>query len=162
MRRSALISMVLLCSLAAVAGEKTRINIQVVGTQDGRRQYTYTVAGTPAQTTTHCDTNANKTEYNSRNVTDTSVTGDTTCTTTSKPATPPTTEVRTIAQEDVHAVMPNGAHVTLWCQAGWRRCDSLPEGSYSAEVKGNTVWIYVADLDGSEHKVKYKAAGTWQ
>jgi hypothetical protein len=57
--------------------------------------------------------------------------------------------------------MPDGAHVTLWCQTGFRRCVSLPAGSYSGEVKGNTVWMYVADLDGTEHKVKYKAAGTW-
>lgn len=161
MRGRALLSTILLCSVGVFAGEKPRINIQVVGTEDGQRQYTYTVAGTPAQTTTSCNTDANKTEYNTRNVSDTSISGNTTCTTTSQPATPPTTQVRSVKQEDVHAVMPKGEHVTLWCQAGLRRCDSLPAGSYSAEVKGNTVWIYVADLDGTEHKVKYKAAGTW-
>ena len=161
MRRWAVLGLILVSSLRAFAGEKPRINIQVVGTENSQRQYTYTVAGTAAKTTTSCDTNANKTEYNTRHESDTTLSGNTTCTTTSQPGTPATTQVRSIAQENVHAVMPNGEHVTLWCQTGLRRCDSLPAGSYSAEVKGNTMWIYVADLDGTEHKVKYKAAGYW-
>ena len=30
-------------------------------------------------------------------------------------------------------------------------------GAYSAEVDGNTVWIYIRDLSGKESKIKYKA-----
>lgn len=53
--------------------------------------------------------------------------------------------------------MADGTHVTLWCQVGFRQCVSLKAGSYSAEVDGNTVWMYIRDLSGKEHKVKYKA-----
>jgi len=53
--------------------------------------------------------------------------------------------------------MADGTRVTLWCQAGLRKCVSLQPGSYSAEVDGNTVWMYVRELSGKERKIKYKA-----
>lgn len=72
---------------------------------------------------------------------------------THEPGTP-----RSITQERVHAIMADGRHVTLWCEKVFRRCDYLQPGSYSAEVKGNTVWIYVLDLSSKEHKIRYKVA----
>ena len=53
--------------------------------------------------------------------------------------------------------MPDGVHTTLWCQAQFRNCASLEAGYYAAQVKGNTVWIYIRDVSGKEHKIKYKA-----
>ncbi len=147
----------------ALAKEKPRITVQVVGTQTSERQYTYTIPGTAGTSTTNCNTNGNGSVYGTTNGSTINGTVDTNsttnCTTTSQPGTPPSTHVSSIAQEHVRAIMADGTHVTLWCQAGFRRCASLQPGYYSAEVKGNTVWMYAHDLSGKEHKIKYKAVG---
>ena len=57
--------------------------------------------------------------------------------------------------------MPNGDHVTLWCQAGWRQCESLQAGNYDAEIKGNVAWLYTHELSGKIRKMKYHAVGGW-
>jgi hypothetical protein len=60
--------------------------------------------------------------------------------------------------------MPNGRRVTLkWAPRDERAWDikpaALESGSYSAEVKGDSVWIYVRDLSDEEHKIKYRNVG---
>jgi hypothetical protein len=57
--------------------------------------------------------------------------------------------------------MPDGTHVTLWCQRGFRKCSTLNGGYYSAEINGDSVWIFGHDLGGKEHKIKYHYVGGW-
>jgi hypothetical protein len=153
--------MIVLCATTAFAKAKPHVTIQVVDTETSARESTYTVAGTPAVSKTTCNTSENQTVYgkdNGRTVKGTvNTNGTSSCTTVSQPATPPTTRSRSIRQENVQAVMEDGRNVTLWCQQGWRDCVSLLPGSYSAEIDGNTVWVYIKDLSGKERKIKYKA-----
>ena len=161
MRRLSTTLAVLCLASAAFAKDKPRVTVQVVNTETSERQSSYIVPGTDAKSTTTCDKSASQTVYtkdNGRTVKEAVDTDSTsTCTTTARPATPPTTQVRSIRQENVEAIMADGTHVTLWCQSGFRQCVSLKAGSYSAEVDGNTVWMYLRDLSGKEHKIKYKA-----
>jgi len=89
------------------------------------------------------------------------VNANTDCTTTTVPGRPAQTIVTHIAQEHVSVIMPNGDHVTLWCQEGWRRCVSLQPGNYDAELKGDAAWVYTHDLAGNIRKTKYRAVGGW-
>jgi hypothetical protein len=161
MRRLPALLAVLVVASTAFAKEKPRVTIQVVDAETSAREIPYTVAGTPAVSKTTCNENGNQTIYakdNGRTVkgeVDTSKTSS--CTTVSQPATPPTTQVRSIRQENAQAIMADGTRVTLWCQQGLRKCVSLQPGNYSAEVDGNTVWVYIRDLSGKESKFKYKA-----
>jgi hypothetical protein len=82
---------------------------------------------------------------------------DANCSTTSTPGVAPHEVTRTIAQEYVSAALPDGRKVVLWCQEGFRKCAALAPGAYQAEVNGNALSVYVPDLSGKEHKVKYKA-----
>jgi hypothetical protein len=156
--RLVLVSAVLV-SLSAFAFGKDNptITVQVVNTQASTRQFTYTTAGRNGTSSTTCNTNGSAIDTGSV----TSINANTDCTTTSTPATPPQTHVRSIAQEHVFAIMPDGSHVTLWCQAGFRHCYYLQPGTYTAEVKGNSLWMYAHDLSGKVHKVKYHAVGGW-
>ena len=57
----------------------------------------------------------------------------------------------------MHAVLPDGRQVTLWCQKGWRDCRNLPEGTYKAQIEGGSVlWIFVPQLNNTEKKIKYR------
>lgn len=145
----------------AFSKQKPRVTIQVVGTQASERNYTYTLPGKPAQSKTTCDTNGSGsisgTTYGD-NVSGTVNTDSTSnCTTTTKPATAPTTHTISYTDEYVRAIMPDGTHVTLWCEIGFRKCWNLQPGSYSAEIKGDTVWMFAHDLSGKQYKLKYKA-----
>jgi hypothetical protein len=142
-------------TLAALAfgKDKPTITIQVVDTQASIREAVRTIPGTAAKSTTTCDTNGNTDGSN--------INASTDCTTTTVPGRPAETRIAHIPQEHVHAIMPNGDHVTLWCQEGLRRCESLQAGSYDAEVKGNAAWIYTHELSGKLRKVKYQAVGGW-
>ena len=161
MRRLSTTLVVLCLASAAFAKDKPRVTVRVVDTETSERQSSYIVPGTDAKSTTTCDKSASQTVYTKDNgrTTKEAVDSDSTstCTTVARPATPATTQVRSIRQENVEAIMEDGTHVTLWCQAGFRQCVSLKAGSYSAEVDGNTVWMYLRDLSGKEHKIKYKA-----
>ncbi len=158
MKRISSALVVLFFASAALPKENPRITIQVVGSQTNERRYTNTTPGPVITSQTTCSPNRNG-----------SVTGPiidpastTLCATTSQTGAPPVTLVNSIKEEHVRAIMPDGAHVTLWCEGGVRRCDSLRPGNYSAEVKGNTVWMYPHDPSGKEHKIKYKALrGDW-
>jgi hypothetical protein len=165
------LSLILFISLAALAfgKEKPTITIQIVDSQASTRQFSYTTPGSAGTSNTTCntsgtaDTSGNATSY--RNNTSyngsTNVNANTNCTTASTPATPPQTHVGYIAQENVHAIMPDGSHVSLWCQAGWRRCANLRPGKYTAEIDGGALRIYAFDLSQKVHKIKYKDVGGW-
>ena len=62
---------------------------------------------------------------------------------------------------NVHAILPDGTHVTLWCKTSVRHCVSLSPGEYAAEVKGNEAWVHVPKMDGSDDKIKYRSTGGW-
>jgi len=148
----------LLLATAAVGKDKPKITIQVVDTQASERQYSYVVPGTAAQSTTNCNSNATAMAIGDNMTT---ANGTTNCRTTTTPGRPARTVVNSIPQEHVHAIMPEGTHVTLWCQRGFRQCRYLNPGTYAAQLSGDTLWVYGHDLGGKEHKIKYHAAGGW-
>lgn len=158
MKRSTAVLCLLLCATASQAKEKPKVRIEVVDTQSSTRQFTYYVPGTNGRSTTNCDDNATAIDLGGGVAT---ANGTTNCTTTSTPGSPASTGVRNIPQAHVHAIMPDGTHVTLWCQSGFRHCSTLNAGYYAAEVDGNSVWVYGRDLGGKEHKVKYHYVGGW-
>ena len=148
---------VLITISAAVAKNKPKISIQVVDTQTSERQFSYNVPGRPAQSTTNCNGSATAIGLGGM----ATANGTTNCTTTTTAERPARTVVRSIPQAQVHAIIPDGTHITLWCQQGFRHCDILAAGSYSAEVDGSSVWIYAHELGGKEHKIKYRYVGGW-
>jgi hypothetical protein len=143
-------------SLLAVSGpakDKIVVTIQVVASQSSVREFTHNSPETAAKSTTSCNTTGNSDgSY---------INANTDCTTTTTPGRPAQTHVTQIQQEHVSAIMPNGDHVTLWCQVSWRRCESLKPGNYDAEIKGDVAWLYTHELSGSVRKVKYRAVGGW-
>jgi hypothetical protein len=156
--RTSLSLVFLIAVSAAIAKDKPRITIQVMDTETSTRQFTYNVPGTNAHSTTNCNGNATAIDTGGGMAT---ANGTTNCTTTTTPGTAPSTRVREIPQAHVHAIMPNGTHITLWCQSGFRRCNTLSAGYYSAEIDGNSVWMFGHDLGGKEHKIKYHYVGGW-
>lgn len=142
---------------SAYASDHRQLTIQVVDTRTSERQYSYYVPGTAAKSTTDCDSNAIANSSGSV----TNINGTTNCTTTTTPGTAPQRIDGSIAQAQVHAILPDGMHASLWCQAGFRRCSILQPGPYTAEIKGNSVWVYTFQLDGKPHKVKYHFVGGW-
>lgn len=151
-----------------ITGKKDKtIKIRVVESQASDRYSSYTTPGTNAQSNTSCSGGVTGTATTVPTLpglpTTTNVNGTTnsSCSTTTTPATPPTTHTIAIRQEHVLAVMPDGRHVTLWCQAGFRRCADLSEGTYTAEVDGNTLYVYLLDLSSKPLKVKYRHVGGW-
>jgi hypothetical protein len=75
----------------------------------------------------------------------------------------------------VHAIFPDGEHVSLWCSNWERHCLVLKPGTYEAEVGEKDVWIHVGDSkvkfgdsgsgspEAGKHprKIKYKVSGNW-
>jgi len=153
MRRLLILSAIALTAISVFGKDKQTITIQVVESRASMREFTGTLPATAGKSTTDCDT--------SGTINDDRISAHTDCTTTSTPGKPAQTIVTRIPQEHVSAIMPNGDHVTLWCQVSWRRCVSLQPGSYEAEVQGNAVWVYTHELSGSVRKVKYQAVGGW-
>lgn len=152
------IPLILSLGLVLTAKDKPKVTIKVVDSQASERAYTQYIPGTPGNSTTGCNSNA--TVYGSGGTA--TANGTTNCTTTTNPGSSARTVQRAIQQEHVRAIMPDGKHITLWCQAGFRRCSALSPGSYLAELSGNTVWIEGVDLDGvTKHKVKYRFVGGW-
>lgn len=148
--------------VAAFAKDKPRITIQVVNSEATQRQYTYTTPGRKGTAQTDCATNGTTNgainDYGVGPIqTNSNTNANTNCTTTTTAATAPQTHVRSITQEHVSAILPDGRHVILWCQEGYRRCDDLQHGSYEAEVDGNSLFVFVHELSGKERKIKYRA-----
>jgi TPR repeat protein len=147
---------------AAFAKDKPRITIQIVNSEASQREYTRTIPGRRGTAETNCTTNGTTNgtinDYGIGPIqTNSDNHANTNCTTTTTAATPPRTVTRSITQEHVSAIMPDGRHVILWCQQGYRRCDDLQPGNYEAEIDGNALFIFVHELTGKERKVKYKA-----
>lgn len=149
-------------SVTAFAKDKPKIIIEVVNSETSERVYTYTTPGKKGKSETSCDTNGTT----NGTVSDSGIgptqinantNANTNCTTTSTPATPPQTHVSSTTQEHVSAILPDGRHVILWCQNEFRRCDYLQPGKYTAEPDGNVLFVYVHDLSGRAHRVKYRA-----
>ena len=155
MRKILLPAFLLLSSAALFAKDKGEvITIQVLSTDDWNRTITIHHRGTDGTASTNCDTNGSVSDPAGTGTA--SVNATTNCTTTSTPGTPAYTTTRNIQQETVHAVLPDGRQVSLWCQKQWRACMSLPEGSYKAQIDGGrTLWVFVPQLDKSEKRIKY-------
>lgn len=153
MPRLFVLGAIALITVSTCGKDKQIITIQVVESKASVREFRGTLPATASKSTTDCDTNGT--------INDTSIHANTDCTTTTTPGRPAQPIVTHIPQEHISAIMPNGDHVTLWCQVSWRRCVSLQPGSYEAEVKGNAVWMYTHELSGSIRKVKYQAVGGW-
>jgi len=149
--------LVLASCIPCLAADPVLVKITVVDTASSDKVLTHTMPGTAAHSSTNCNANATATGYGNS----ASANGTENCTTTTTPGRSPQTHTVVIAQQNVHAVMPDGTHITLWCQAGFRHCVALAPGEYKAEVKGNVAWIHVPKLDGSDDKLKYKAEGGW-
>ena len=164
---SALTSFVVALScLPLYSVDKPTIMIQVVDTNTWQKDHAIHHAGTASQT--NCDTtgNTNGTIYDTgSNVSTVNATTNATTNCTTKPGTPAYTTHSQIRQESIHAILPDGTHVVLWCQAGFRKCAPLAPGTYEAEPDGkSSVKLYVYSLvDKSKMigKLKYRIADTW-
>ncbi len=148
--------------IAAFAKDKPRITIEVVNSETSQREYIRTIPGRKGTSDTNCattgTTNGTINDYGVGPIqTQSSGSANTNCTTTTTAATPPQTVTRYITQEHVSAILPDGRHVILWCQQGYRRCDDLQPGRYEAEIDGNSLFVFVHELSGKERKIKYRA-----
>lgn len=131
------------------------INVQVLSTEAWTRTVTLRHAGTAGTSKTDCSTSGTASDPAGTGTA--TINADTDCTTTTTPGTAPHTTTRQVQQETVHAVLPDGRQVTLWCQKGWRDCRNLSEGTYKAQIEGGSVlWIFVQQLDNTEKRIKYK------
>lgn len=133
--------------------DKPIVTIQVVSSQASVRESSTVVPATAGKSTTDCDTTGN--------VNGDHINASTDCTTKTAPGQPAQTLVNRTQEEHVRAIMPNGDHIMLWCQEGLRRCVSLEPGSYEAELKGDSAFVYTHDLSGKVRKTKYHAVGGW-
>jgi len=136
MKNVACIAMIMACSIAVFAKDKPTFQIEVVGTNAWQRDVPIYHAGTNGTSKTNCDTNGSLNSTTIGDNTNGSVNATTDCTTTTTPGTSPYVTHRSIQQESVHAIFPNSQHVTLWCQAGFRKCADLAPGTYQVEPTG--------------------------
>ncbi len=149
-----LMSFLLMFSSAHCFGkDHPRITIQVVNSRAASYQRNVYVPGQRGHSETNCNTMGNAT------LTGTTAYGsaNTNCSTTTTPGRAPQIATRTVAEEYVKALLPDGRNVVLWCQQGYRKCLPLAPGSYEAQIDGNALFIFVPELSGKERKVKYKA-----
>jgi hypothetical protein len=149
--------------LSVIAKDKETLQIEVVGTDAWQRDVAIHHAATAGTSDTNCNTNGSVDATTYGNTTNGSVNATTNCTTSTTPGTPAYTSHYAIQQESVHAIL-NGQHVTLWCQAGFRKCANLAPGTYTAEADGDkSVRIYVYSLISHKlmGKVKYRLVASW-
>ena len=152
--------MVGLSCLPVLGKDKPTITIEVVDSNTWQRQFDIRHGGTASQT--NCNTNGNT----NGTITDSSVyatkNATTNCTTT--PVSPAYTTQVSIAQDTTRAIMPDGTHVLLWCQRGFRKCSTLTPGTYQAEADGDNalkVHVYSLVTHKPQGKIKYHVTGTW-
>ena len=150
MKKAIVLLFLLMAPLALFAKDKGEIiTIQVLSTDSWNKNIPVHHRGAEATSDTKCNTDGT--------VDNSSVNATTTCTTTTTPGTQSYTTNVTIEQETVHAVLPDGRQITLWCQKAWRACMNLPEGSYRAHVEGSSVLqVFVPQLNDKEKKIKYR------
>ncbi len=149
-----------LSCLPVLGKDKPTIIIQVVDSSAWQRQVDIPHAGTASQT--NCDTNGNT----NGTITDSSVYATTNSTTNCRttPGSPAYISHGSIAQNTTRAIMPDGTHVLLWCQRGYRKCSNLVPGSYQAEADGDNalrVYTYSLVTHKPQGKIKYHVTGTW-
>ncbi len=164
MKNVACVAMIMACSLAVFAKDKTTFQIEVLGTDAWQRDVAIHHAATNGTSNTNCDTNGSVNTTTVGDYSNGSVNATTNCTTTTAPGTPAYVTHRSIQQESVHAVFPNAQHVMLWCQAGFRKCANLAPGSYTVEPDGDkAVRIYVYSIVSHKlmGKMKYRVIGSW-
>lgn len=156
MKKAILFFLLVSFSLSLFAKDKGEvITIQVLSTDSWNKMVTVHHGGTQGTSSTDCNTNGSVSDPAGTGTA--TVNATTNCSTTTTPGTQPYTTTRAIQQESVHAVLPDGRQVTLWCQKGWRSCMNLSEGSYKAQVEGgSTLWIFVPQLNNTEKRVKYR------
>src|SRR5207245_851047 len=109
--------LVVICALVPLAfaekKAKPKVVIEVVESQRSVREFSSTKPGTAAESTTNCNRTATARDTGGGTAT---ANGATNCTTTTTPGKPATTTVTRIPLIHVQAIMPNGTHITLWCQ----------------------------------------------
>jgi hypothetical protein len=153
--KNSVLAVLLLASSMLAKDKGAIINIQVLSTQAWTRTVNIHHRGSDSTSTTDCSTNGTASDPGGTGTA--TINANTNCNTTTTPGTAPYTTTREIQQETVHAVLPDGRQVTLWCQRGFRDCRNLPEGTYRAQIDGASVlWIFVPQLDKTEKKIKYK------
>lgn len=139
----------------AWAGDKPTITIEVVDTRAWTKDVPIHHSGS-SESSTDCNTNGT--------INDSNVSATTNCNT-STTTNPSYTGHIYLQQESVHAILPGGQHVTLWCQNGFRKCFDLAAGTYEAELDGDkALRLYVHSLTTHKlmGKIKYRiVAGGW-
>jgi hypothetical protein len=164
MKSTACIVVIMVCSIGGFAKDKPTFQIEVIGTDAWQRDLAIHHAGTNSTSSTNCDTNGNVNTTTVGDYTNGSVNATTNCTTSTTPGTPAYVTHRSIQQQSVHAIFPNAQHVTLWCQAGFRKCANLAPGSYTVEPDGDkAVRIHVYSIVSHKlmGKMKYRVIGSW-
>ncbi len=147
----------LLFSANSEAKHSPPVIIQVVDTVSNVKPTSIYLPGMPGTAKTTCNGTAVANGSSNEAVAN----GTENCTTTSTPVTGPRFLHSSVIEEYVRAKMPDGRHITLWCQKGNRRCDELLPGAYTAKIDGDTVWMSVPQLDGKLRKIKYHYVGNW-
>lgn len=153
----------LILPLMAFAKDHPTFQLEVIGTDAWQRDIAIRHAATAGSSDTNCNTNGSVDATTYGNTTTGNVNATTNCTSTTTPGSPAYTTHHAIQQESVHAIL-NGQHITLWCQAGFRKCANLTPGTYTAEADGDkAVRIYVYSLITHKlmGKMKYRVAGGW-
>ena len=165
------ILLTLLLPAIGSAGQKPQFVLEVAKAIQSEHASSYYVPGSPSQSRTSCNGTSNASGNTS--------TLDANCTTTTSPGSPARSGTRYVYSEDIRVIMPDGSHLTLWCQEGYRTCLHLAAGKYSAERDKDTIWIYCtfANQDNwsetgmspgqrkASHtleKIKYRVVGTWK
>jgi hypothetical protein len=144
----------LLVTVPCLASDPVSMKIQVVDTSVTETQSNTGVSGYAGHSSTRCD---NPVGYGNSS----SSRPSTNCSNTGISAGAGHSADKSILQINVHAVLPDGTHVTLWCQTSLRHCSALSPGEYVADVKGNDAWIHLPKMDGSADKIKYRSIGGW-
>ena len=104
MKNVACVAMIMACSLAVFAKDKTTFQIEVLGTDAWQRDVAIHHAATNGTSNTNCDTNGSVNTTTVGDYSNGSVNATTNCTTTTAPGTPAYVTHRSIQQESVHAV----------------------------------------------------------
>lgn len=164
MKNIAYVAVLMACSIPAFAKEKPTFQIEVVGTDAWQRDVAIYHAGSDSTSNTNCDTNGTVNTTTVGDNTNGSVNATTNCTTTTTPGSPAYVSHASVRQESVRAIFPDGQHVTLWCQAGFRKCANLTPGTYQVEADGDkAVRVYVYSIISHKlmGKMKYRVIGSW-
>lgn len=147
--------------LAAFAKDEPTFQIEVLSTDAWERDLALQHAASAGSSNTNCNTNGSGEATTYGNVTTGNVNASTNCRTVTTPGSPAYITHRAIQQESVHALL-NGQRITLWCQAGFRKCANLAPGIYTAEADGDkAVRIYVYSIISHKlmGKMKYRLVG---